>query len=464
MEIDLLRDITVRIKDKDKDLIGTGMLWIDGKDKKTIFIFTAGHVLFGKKEFYIDIYLKEISGEYKIEESDVVFHENFKEKNGKVYYDVAIIKYCFKENINIKFHEIYIAKSIAGVCVESWGFSKKTNEDDLNNSGMHLTGKMLTSSDEDTENLRFEIETPTIDVTDRDNELKGISGAPLVVYNDEYIEFLGVISNGKNNAAANIIGAFSSTLFEETIKKFGDYNIERSNGVLDSFKCVRDDAINSFENENVKKYILASIDNIIEKKKTTPKKLIDFYDDCYDIKRCSAPNKYMCKKRWENKLFFISLLNFMDIDEKNFQKPILELGTNAKVNVEFLCSQGSTYGTKMKTLIENIDDAICNNRCDFEDDSIIIWSSKERPNREYIGRNDYDSIIHNIYKQPKNHFKYKEKSIDIKTGKESVKKFSILHIYKLRAEIDSLNDDCGMEDIISKVKEVLDNVNSGKKL
>lgn len=455
---EVLRKITVRIKNESSNLLGTGVMWFSDEDKQTMYIFTAGHVVYQEgSKFKIDCLFDGLEGEYIFQDSDITYHKKFEKIADKYIFDGAVISISMENEVNNYNYDLCYMENEINMVVKSYGFTRNSNSKKIIESGIPLSGKVISACDNETKKFQIELFNQ-LDQTERSQEIKGASGAALLIENGNYIEFLGFVSCGYGvNATNNIITCFSSILFLEILKENFSINMDKGLGIYSSFAPFAENVICDYENKTVKSIIKASIDNILNDKGVTPQFLIAQYDDCYNVPTCNAKTRYKCKTRWRNKLLLISLFNAMGIPKNDYQKPFIEIDDNTKIPIEFVCSEGHGDGVKMGGLVQSIDEKRSSGFNSLRGASTLIWSSQGVPNRKAITKEKYNGIVKDISKNPENIFKQME--VNIKEGNKERFSYSIIHIHKIQEEIDSLEEGCSLEDIVECVKEVVKSVN-----
>jgi ribosomal protein L11 len=455
---EIIQSITVKINNSKSILLGTGIIWISNLDKKKLFIFTAGHVIYEKGElFKFDCIFEGLEGEYHFSLSDVKFHEKFKKINDHYFFDSAVIGISLENDVNNYDLRLCYMNGEINDLVQSWGYTESSSTQSINHSGIPIKGKIVRGNDAESCEIQVELENK-LDQTDRIGEIKGASGAALLQKNGDIIEYYGIICRGHGrNAASNNVVCSSSIMISQILKDSYSIELEIGTGAYDSFSSFVEMAICEFENESVKNIAKASISNIIDHKKITPQVLINQDDDCYNIPTCNSKSKYKCETRWKNKLILISLFNAMGISAEEYQKPIIDIGNSRLIPIDFICSEGSGDGVRIAGLVQSINQKNMEGFNKLRDASTLIWSSQVVPTRKSISKERYSQIVMDISKNPDNIFLQRE--LDIKNGEKVKNSYSIIHIHKIQEVIDLLDDSCTLEEIVECVKEVIGSVN-----
>lgn len=217
--MDQIKWLSIRLEiereNGEQESIGSGVIW-NPKDSIFSYIFTAAHVVddYMNDKLIFNARYYNVDGEesvVKLDKDNIVIHREYKKRDCsklREVNDIAVIK-C--EGINSKKIDFKISSSteiIKDKGLVLYGFPKKLENTELSINMNEYTGKFHNMINEK-EAFKYKLDVEnSLDVAMKNEDLIGISGSGLFLYDEDSISLVGIHTHGvgKDTTMNMVIG------------------------------------------------------------------------------------------------------------------------------------------------------------------------------------------------------------------------------------------------------------------
>lgn len=453
-----VKKYAVRIWNGDT-ICGSGVLW--KSEQGELYVFTAAHVV----RDCTDIKIEFEGNDKKIEvdRSKVFLSKKYQRKED--WFDIAIIKLDYdypefsmyrladweSDIVELEEEQVGIIcgfpeKSVSGPNIEDNSFL-------LARSEVYVK---LSEHDKGKYGMKYIVQTPNMDSTDRDSELVGFSGSGIFVQiGSEYV--LAGIHKGAAGYGAprgELIGTMS-----DYIKIVGE-----ENGLDISFKSIRingnlSDRKNYFREEILEELVDKDYSNL---RQTLGEVLGQDRTQVIEGVFCNFCEECEYKKRYHQCEYFrgylLVLLVFLKQinQEINLEAPRLNLKENTPIY--FICSEGRAKRKKDTQTKLKLSQFVYALKSDvelshnLENNCIIIWGSRTTANEKQRSCNSdvYDKYLSDITR-------FEDEELDITTPSSVIKVKVIIHV----DDIIRMLQDGNLKELKTKFKKYIEDLENG---
>lgn len=346
-----IQQYAVRIgKSEDKELYGTGTLFLVSKRKK-VCVFTAAHVVYSliekiqNKELKICLTCKDNQNNSQCIIVDdpkcICIHSKYKNNKGKDFFnDLALIDIPWKSWMD-DMKGFGFASGDSGIKIKGYGFplsldgEKNGKESDLF-SGIGMLRGIIESKNAGRLAVRYDVNVGS-DI-DRDSIMEGYSGTGLFSADEEDgICYRGLVSCSRGDKAAGYtIWATDAEKIIELMRE-NDIEIECPESFEPYGKLVADE-FPEYKKNSKRNWNTVTCE-LIKNKKISPK---DFKMQTKSSFLCVGERK-LCDEFWKGKLKELVVMHeIQEITCEELIEPIMQLpnGCGGKdVTLKFLCTE-----------------------------------------------------------------------------------------------------------------------------
>lgn len=442
-----LQYIAVRLEDK-CNIIGSGILWQENETSNNVYIYTAAHVVENKDKITIN-YITEEKKSKKVEvlKDNIKIHEKYENlEDQDVKFDVAIIKIDRNKLDKLKYIyydiETEMKKNINNDIILR-GFSKKFNVKEIKLSGTCLKGE-FENIDTDLKAFTYILNKDIqIDLSDRDEELEGFSGAGIFKKHGKNLTLVGIHSGGLgSNSALSKILAMSVELLLDICMML-EYPVPKGTQVINGFLI---DAVKNFEMEIRDDNLLDIMDELIKNDFSHVIKA----GFCKSSKKCKLINQEHCCQIFRNDLLiFVCLLKYIN-ESVDYKNPCIKIDED-NICIRYICSEGDECYSRinMQQFIRSIKTDYLNKN-KVENNSIIIWGSEKSisGNQHYCGYDQFKNIVSQI-----NQYSNDEKpGVNIIDGIRHPRRLAIISMNEI---LSKLQGNLNVEEVIQYIKKII---------
>lgn len=450
---DELLNFSVRIEsvksESSNELLGSGIWWKPYKASDYIYIFTAAHVVLGKKDIvvrYIDKDQNEL--EVRIEDNNIAYHKDKKIRDGELpSRDVAVLR-CKRQEANKAIVNTYKLQTIENIDQNREIIFSGFPDALYQRSSFILSNKIVnaTLGNRDKQEKRFTYgisPSVTINPYEANEQLVGFSGAGIFLNDNSELLLLGINSNslGEQAALGTCAGMSSELIVEICEEKSWDIPII-ANSVIGNLEDAIENFLDEIDNDELHEIMKEIIENDFEK--------VIRSDFCGISKECEKVNcSHECQTFRNYLLIILCILKYLN-DSIKFEKACIE-NKGESIPVRYICCDGELQLNKvtLSSFINSLkNDYLINNKIDEK--SLILWGTKKpiKGAEKYCTPKKFRRIIKDI----KGTY-ISGRGFDIKRGINQPKELAIIEISTL---IEKINEDT-LENMVSFIKESLAN-------
>ncbi|HCQ90858.1 MAG TPA: hypothetical protein DIU45_15470 [Clostridium sp.] len=427
---DKLKYISVRIETIDEfsrkpKCIGSGVIYKTKSDYD--YVFTAAHVVNNINKIqirYLNIEDKEET--LIISEKDISIHKSYipnksnNLENKPPQYDIAVIKCCKIQTKIISYMLRKITEVNYGEKIEFLGFPSGQEQSDslFNLSYLHSKNNVYVDKDTKVKRFNYRIgDDISINTSDRNEELEGLSGMGLFTCQNRQLELIGIHSFGvNNNTNNNICSSMMIELVEEICVDNRWEKPKFSNQISGNFKTCLDYFFAEINDANLKNVMY----ELVHKNRNE----IVSQSFCGNSKMCEfGPHPHNCDIFINNLFILLCILKSINVNV-DINKPMIKIGEK-EINIKYVCSEGDNVKGRVsiKDFVRSIKTDYLN-RVKVEDNSLIIWNCKNNTSKD---KGCLKSSFHNIVGDLMEEL-IREYDFDILKGNLHPNQITIMHI------------------------------------
>lgn len=425
---DDLKKLAVRIEDKSKRPVGSGVMWTPSATSNSVYIFTARHVIKGETEPFkskdlIVRYLDRNDNELEIKVEEIGLHDT----NNEI--DVAILR-CKASVGEFFMYDLKRTNNISSdLEVKIHGYPKVAYQRESFLLSRQSIDGLFKEYDDKIKKFQYSIIKPEIDDTDRNKELVNFSGSGVFVCENNTYKLIGIHSGGLGgNSDLRIINCAPIECIVDICRQnkwdVPKYVSDINGNLKDCLKLSYDEIQDSSFRNTMIEMIKEDYSEIIKS------------SFCGYSQKCKYGGDYhKCDSFRANLLVLITILKSID-EQIDLKSPYIDMSDiKKKSKIKFICSEGydSCTTIKLENFIKSLKLDYSCREC-IEMSSLVVWNSEKRTQRESIcNKSKFDKIISDITDGLITENKY----IDIYSGLPELKDITVIHIQEL---IDHVNN------------------------
>lgn len=382
---------------------GSGVLWRDEMcAKNKIYIFTAAHVVENKTEIKVEFEHDGIVEAISVENDKIFIAKGYSERNN--LNDIAVMEIEYEY---LNFPSYKIANWSEEFCSRLnelfiKGFPKNGYKEDsflLSRADCKCGYREV---DKNINTLKYVIESSNLDVSDRDDELVGLSGAGIFIEEDSNYTLIGIHTNsvGNNAARGELLGITSDLLIKTCM----------NNGITIQ---AEEDIINGNLSDRKEFFLEEIVDDLKENNEVAVMKILGIVLEedmteiingmfCNFCEECKYKTSYHQCEFFRGYLLVIAVFLKAINEKMNLVSP--KIKKEGDMPIYFICSEGRGMKDKdkqTKLKISNFIYALKSDRSlssKLEKDCIIIWGAKRtvKDNHKRCNQKDYEKYLSDI--------------------------------------------------------------------
>lgn len=446
-----LLNFSVRIEsvksENSNELLGSGIWWEPCKTSEYIYIFTAAHVVLGKKDIVVR-YIDEDQNvlEVRIEYDNIACHKDKEIKNGKLpSRDVAVLR-CKRQEADKAIMNTYKLQTVENLMgnreIIFRGFPDILHQESSFIFSNKIVNATLENIDKQEKRFTYGI-SPSVKINpyEANEQLVGFSGAGIFLNDNSELLLLGINSNGLGEKAdLGTCAAMSSELIAEICEeKSWDIPII-ANSVVGNLEDAIENFLDEIDNDELHEIMKEIIENDFEK--------VIRSDFCGISKECEQVNcSHNCQTFRNYLLIILCILKYLN-NSIEFDKAYIE-NEGESIPVRYVCCDGELQLNKvtLSSFINSLkNDYLVNNKIDER--SLILWGTKKpvKGAEKYCTPKKFRKIIKDIKGTCMS-----GRGFNIKRGLNQPKELAIIEISTLIEKID----DYTLEKMVNFIKESL---------
>lgn len=454
-----VKKYAVRIWNGDS-ICGSGVLWKSKQEE--LYVFTAAHVV--KDCTDIKVEFERDDKKVKVDKAKTFLSKKYQQEGD--WFDIAIIKLDYKypelSMYRLADWEHNIAEAEEEQVGIIWGFPENTvGEPNIEDNSFSLARSelevKLSEHDKEKYGMKYIVQTPNINSTDRDRELIGLSGSGIFIQiGSEYV-LAGIHKGAAGDGAprGELIGTMSDYIkivCEENGLDIPFKPVGINGDLSDRKNYFREEILNELEDKdysNLRQTLVEILGQ--DRAKVIESVFCNFCEEC-EYKKSYHQCEYF-------RGYLLVLLVFLKQIKKdiNLEAPKLNLKENTPIY--FICSEGRAKSkrdiqTKLKLsqfVYALKSDAELSHR--LENNCIIIWGSRAaaNENQRHCNSDAYDKYLLNITR-------YEDEKLDITTPSSAIKVKVIIHV----DDIIRMLQDGNLKELETKFKKYIEDLENGR--